>query len=561
MLTKSGVKLLDFGLAKLQPPAREAVSAVTSLPTALHGEPAADDAQGTILGTFQYMSPEQLEGREADARSDIFSFGCVLYEMSTGRKAFDGQEPGEPHRLDPERRARPDLEHPADDAAGARPRRQDLPRQGSRGSVADGARHHAAAPVDRGGRLAAGLPAPVAARRKSREKLAWGVAAAATLAARGSGSASASARRRRRALVRFEIATPEGITPIDAPRISPDGRNLAFNATDTAGKTPHLGSAAQLSRRAASRRNGGHDAALLVARQPVPRFLRGGEAEEGRGLRRAAAEDLRRPDRRRRLLELPRASSSSTGRGRDPINRVSAAGGTPPSPSSPTLRARRGRSAGRSSFRTASTSSTWRRAEGGGQRVPDRDARLDGDEALAPAQTLVTYAPPGYLLFVRDRTLVAQPFDAKALKTTGEPIPLAEHIGTDTVGLARFSVSRDGTLAYRTGERGTGSSGWTGTGRRAKPSATRATTTTRPFPRAATASRSISPIRAAARPTSGSGISSAASAPASRSATATRFPSGLPTAAAWCSIAAGDDLFEKPSRGRERRSSSSSRTR
>src|SRR5262249_59605708 len=85
-----------------------------------------------------------------------------------------------------------------------------------------------------------------------------------------------------------------------------------------------------------------------------------------------------------------------------------------------------------------------------------RVASLDSSESkmVAPAQTLVTYAPPGYLLFVKDKTLVAQPFDAKALKTTGEPVPLAEQIGTDTVGLARFSVSRDGVLAYRTGESG-----------------------------------------------------------------------------------------------------------
>jgi Tol biopolymer transport system component len=67
---------------------------------------------------------------------------------------------------------------------------------------------------------------------------------------------------------------------------------------------------------------------------------------------------------------------------------------------------------------------------------------------------MVTYAPPGYLLFLRDKTLVAQPFDAKGLKTTGEPVPLAEQVGTDSVGLARFSVSRDGVLAYRTGESG-----------------------------------------------------------------------------------------------------------
>jgi len=85
MLTKSGVKLLDFGLAKaiLAP---SSSPALTSLPTM---GPALTQA-GTILGTFQYMAPEQLEGREADARSDIFAFGAVLYEMATGEKAFSG---------------------------------------------------------------------------------------------------------------------------------------------------------------------------------------------------------------------------------------------------------------------------------------------------------------------------------------------------------------------------------------------------------------------------------------------------------------------------------------
>jgi Tol biopolymer transport system component len=62
------------------------------------------------------------------------------------------------------------------------------------------------------------------------------------------------------------------------------------------------------------------------------------------------------------------------------------------------------------------------------------------------------YAPPGRLLFVRDGTLVAQPFDSRTFKTSGDPVPLAERIGTDNVGLARFSVSKQGTLVYRTGE-------------------------------------------------------------------------------------------------------------
>jgi Tol biopolymer transport system component len=85
MLTPSGVKLLDFGLAKAAAVA-ETPAQVTSLPTRANVT-----QQGTILGTLHYMSPEQLEGREADARSDLFAFGLVLYEMSTARKAFDGR--------------------------------------------------------------------------------------------------------------------------------------------------------------------------------------------------------------------------------------------------------------------------------------------------------------------------------------------------------------------------------------------------------------------------------------------------------------------------------------
>ena len=85
MLVKSGAKLLDFGLAK--PVATPASAALTAMATASE----ALTAEGTILGTFQYMAPEQLEGKEADARSDIFSFGAVLYEMATGRKAFEGK--------------------------------------------------------------------------------------------------------------------------------------------------------------------------------------------------------------------------------------------------------------------------------------------------------------------------------------------------------------------------------------------------------------------------------------------------------------------------------------
>ena len=86
MLTKSGTKLLDFGLAKLRGP-QAAVASLSALPT----EGSNLTAQGTILGTLQYMAPEQLEGKEADARTDIFAFGVVVYEMATGKKAFEGK--------------------------------------------------------------------------------------------------------------------------------------------------------------------------------------------------------------------------------------------------------------------------------------------------------------------------------------------------------------------------------------------------------------------------------------------------------------------------------------
>ena len=141
MLTKSGVKLLDFGLAKAMAPAAEK-SSLTSLPTQQ-----SLTQEGTILGTFQYMAPEQLEGKDADARTDIFAFGAVLYEMATGKKAFAAgsqaslitaimsSEPAPISSVQPMSPAR------------ARSRREDMPRQGSRGPLAERGRRRPAAQV------------------------------------------------------------------------------------------------------------------------------------------------------------------------------------------------------------------------------------------------------------------------------------------------------------------------------------------------------------------------------------------------------------------------------
>jgi eukaryotic-like serine/threonine-protein kinase len=90
MLTKSGAKLMDFGLAKALPaeaPSGSSLTVTLSTPAAAHPL----TAEGTLVGTFQYMSPEQIEGKFVDARSDIFSLGAVFYEMLTGARAFEGK--------------------------------------------------------------------------------------------------------------------------------------------------------------------------------------------------------------------------------------------------------------------------------------------------------------------------------------------------------------------------------------------------------------------------------------------------------------------------------------
>src|SRR3979490_434035 len=101
MLTASGAKLLDFGLAKpaagllgtqvLTDKGHLTPSTPTMNLSALGSPRGTLTQQGTIVGTFQFMAPEVLQGQEADARSDIFSFGCVLYEMITGKRAFEGK--------------------------------------------------------------------------------------------------------------------------------------------------------------------------------------------------------------------------------------------------------------------------------------------------------------------------------------------------------------------------------------------------------------------------------------------------------------------------------------
>jgi serine/threonine protein kinase len=223
MLTKSGVKLLDFGLAKAVAP-EKSPNSLTALPTQQ-----GLTQEGTILGTFQYMSPEQLEGKEADARTDIFAFGAVLYEMATGKKAFSGTsqaslisaimkeepapisaaEPASPAALD--RVVRTCLaKDPEDRWQSAADIRRELGWIGSDSKTG--------APV--------ATPSPASIRRVW---LPWVIAAAALLAAALFAIASrrppASATRR----MELSIVLPERTIQNDFFALSPDGATLAFS--------------------------------------------------------------------------------------------------------------------------------------------------------------------------------------------------------------------------------------------------------------------------------------------------------------------------------------------
>jgi eukaryotic-like serine/threonine-protein kinase len=450
MLTKSGVKLLDFGLAKFQAAARgDSLSGASRLATQA-SSPLTE--RGTVLGTFQYMAPEQLEGGEADARSDIFAFGAVLYEMATGKKAFTGKSQaslaGSILRDDP-----PSVNEiaPMTPPALNRVIKTCLAKDPEdRFQTAHDVKLQLQWIAEGGSQ--AGLPAPVAARRKSRERLAWGVAAAALLAAAALGFGFVRRAPSPPRAVRFDVAAPEGVIAIDAPRISPDGRYLAFNATDSEGKTRIW--VRPMNDLAAQPLNGTEGTGRPFW-SPDSRFL--GFMAEGKLKK---IEVTGGPAQK--ICDAPTGADGSwssqgmilyDGTGKDPIYRVSAAGGTP----AVAVKPQKDGQVGWPEFLPDGRHFLYMDIAAKPEESAYRVGSIDSTDSkpFAPAQTLITYAPPGFLLFVRDKTLVAQRFDPKAVKTKGEPVPLAEHIGTDSVGLATFSVSRDGTLAYRTGDSGT----------------------------------------------------------------------------------------------------------
>jgi Tol biopolymer transport system component len=462
MLTAGGVKLLDFGLAKQT--LSDAQVRTESFSRMLTEAPdsAPLTVEGTILGTFQYMSPEQIEGREADARSDIYALGAVLYEMATGRKAFVGKTQASligaimHSKPEPVSKLVP-LGPPAFDRLVETCLAKDPEnRWGTAHDVALQLRW-----IAEGGSQV-GLPAPVAARRRNRERLAWGVAVLAALAA-----AAFAVLWVRRApeppqVVRFEMAAPDGLPEVGSPRLSPDGRYLAFAARDDKG-----GQAIwlrPLNSLTAQRLAGTEGARARPFWSPDSRYL--AFMAEGKLKKLPVSGGPAQV-----ICDAPTGADGTwsddgvilyDGTGSDPIMRVPAGGGIPaPQVATASSEGEKGASqVGWPQFLPGSRRFLY--VAWGSAQPEVKLASLDGGEvrAVLAGQSRVEFAPPGYLLYVRDNTLVAQPFDSGRGVLTGDPVPLAQDLGVDSVGLAHFTASHNGVVAFRSGEAGGGRLVW-----------------------------------------------------------------------------------------------------
>jgi eukaryotic-like serine/threonine-protein kinase len=460
MLTKTGAKLMDFGLAKGMNAAKPVSAELTATLTSSHATPLTQ--QGTIMGTFQYMAPEQVEGKEADARSDIFSLGAVLYEMISGRRAFEGKtlvsvaaailekEPEAIRTVQPV--TPPALERVIKKCLAKDPDA----RWQSAGDLASEFKWIAE------GSASAVSAQPAATRVSTKSaRLPWAVAAIAVIAAVALAIVH-FAGRQAKPVVRTQIASPDKLEfnfvgdNGGPPVISPDGEHIVFSAhaqgkqllflrsmdnltpqpiagTDDATFpfwSPDSRSIGFFADGKLKRMDIGGGPAIIVCDAPVGR----GGSWSANGI----------------IVFSPQFSA--------PIYQVPAAGGTPVAVTKLNDKYTTHRwpaflpdgkhflylAANHNTPMTGETGVFW--------------ASLDGKEnklvMLTPSNAI--YAS-GYLLYVRQNALVAQPFDPSSGELKGQATVLNDDVQVDSsVWRGTFSTSENGTLVYQPGQAGGG---------------------------------------------------------------------------------------------------------
>ena len=445
MVTKSGAKVLDFGLAKLSiagaPPSQEQPTLAATLTLT---------QQGFIIGTPQYMAPEQLEGKEADRRTDIFAFGLVLYEMITGRPAFEGKtqanliasilaaEPKPVATYQP--LIPPALDHLIKTCLAKDPdeRRQNMhdvllelkwiAESGSQG----------------------GIPKPVIQHRKRKERVSWAITALAVAAASALAILHFRETPPEAYRIQFNVPAPPKVTfgPIDTPAISPDGRKLAFTGTMPGGK-----SMLWIRRMDSSQSTAlpGTEMAYLPFWSPDSRFI--GFFADGK---------LKKIDANGgpplTLCDARFAGGGTWNRAGiiifrpdlGPLYQVSSAGGeAKPLLKLDELRKERGQFAPHflpDGDHFLYTSYSQEQGKGG---IYVGSLGTKESRQLSSAETNAAFAQPGFLFFGRGSTLMAQPFDSGKLQFGGDPFPVAESVGQWGLSGISFSLSQNGVLVYR----------------------------------------------------------------------------------------------------------------
>jgi eukaryotic-like serine/threonine-protein kinase len=455
MLPKSGVKVMDFGLAKTAPSVASSSSSLTMTQSTPAGSQPLT-APGTVVGTFQYMSPEQLEGNEADARSDIFALGAVLYEMATGKRAFEGKttasviaavlaaEPQPISVIQP--MSPPALDRVVKTCLAKDPDERfqsvhDVKLQLK--WIAEGGSQ-------------ASAPAQVAVQRKTRDRVAWIVAAVAVLVALALALIQFREPAPEARLIRSTILPPDNgifvfLGRTSGPTLSPDGRNVVFLA-QVAGIT-------QLWVRPLDSFKAyplaGTEDAYGAFWSPDSRNI--GFFALGKLKRIAAAGGPALI-----LCDVDQARGGSWNRqdiilfAKYPgeIYRIPASGGAPQQVTHLDLSRH-------------DTTHKWPYFLPGGNHFLYMASRLgtasdenvisagslDGktDRMLFHATSPVAY-DSGYLLYILNKTLMARPFDADKLEFSGDPVPVAEGVQFDRVYTSGvFSASGTGVLLYQTG--------------------------------------------------------------------------------------------------------------